>query len=123
MPVREDKGQAEFLNTSQRGDNDDDVLSRSFGYAAVASHDVVHHWREGREIKGYVIAEPTERRNRHILCTPSINKFWVPNADKVRVRCPRIRAVQPILENPRKIVPMSNTEDLRFLRPQSSRHS
>ena len=72
---------------------------------------VVHHDRKGREIKGYVVAQRTSGANPDPPVISPSNEIDIANVPVVRIGYLPIAGVKSMIENPRKVVPVDDSEN------------
>src|SRR3954463_13394356 len=88
----------------------------------IARPDIEHHDREWRKIKRHVIAQCAPGRNGNDSSRSLINQRRTPDVNVVRVLIWRTAAVPAMLENPRHIRHMHDSENKRLLRIEVHRH-
>jgi hypothetical protein len=77
---------------------------------------VERHHRPGCEVERYIVAQRTAWLSWHYPRNPLIDQVGHADVDEIRVSTARITAMQPVAQNPRKVVFMSDAEDQRVFR-------
>ena len=106
-------------HVSQVADQNNDLLIGALLNAAAPAVDVHQHWREGGKIKRHIVMQCPARSDRYRMPGTLADQLRVADIDPVFRLHQTVAAVQPVIQNPRDIVPMDDTPDQSFLRVEA----
>jgi hypothetical protein len=84
--------------------------------------DVVHHDRKRREIEGDVVVQGSQGTNLDIPVRSFPDQVDVADISIIRIEDQSVPGVQSMIENPREIVPMNDSENECLLGIECHRH-
>lgn len=122
MLIGEYERDMKLLDSHQRRYKDENLLVWYTGHV-VARVDVVHHDRKRGEIERYIVAQCAAGANPDPAVISLSDEIDIADVAVIRIRNLPVAGVQPVIENPRKILPVDYSEDQRLLGIECHRHN
>src|SRR5882724_5964545 len=111
MTIREDVPHLIFDQLWKRGHENFYLIILTLLNPSVACLDIEQHYRVGREIKRYVVAQCPSWLDRDGDMLTIVDQTGVTNADEIGGESVRVAAMEPIFQDPRQIVAMGDPEN------------
>ena len=97
------------------GNEDNEFVGSTVLNTAPTGFNVQHHWSEWREVKWHVVTQCSTRDVRYGMLRTLINQLGTADVDPRFASKLTVPAVQPIVQNPRNVIPVDDALDQGFL--------